>query len=356
MKNRLFSLLLVLAMALSLAACGHSRVQPAPEGAEVRTFTDDAGRTVELPAEITRIVPSAALAQIILLAIAPDLFVGLADKLHDSARGIIADGMFDLPVFGNLYATADLNVEELALVGPQVILDIGSSKGSVAEDMDALQTQTGIPSVFISASLETMPQTFRKLGRLLGREERGETLARFCERVYSRTLSVMEEVGENKVNALYVLGEEGLNVIAATSYHAELLDLLTNNLAVVDNPLSKGTGNEVSMEQIALWNPDFVIFGPDSIYSTVEERDTWGSISAIQTGSFVEVPDAPHNWMSMPPSVQRYLGLIWLTAVLYPDYCDYDVKAEILEYYELFYGCTLTDEQYAAITAKAFLE
>ena len=59
--------------------------------------------------------------------------------------------------------------------------------------------------------------------------------------------------------------------------------------------------------------------------------------------------------MGSPPSVQRYLGLIWLTAALYPEYCDYDVKTEITEYYELFYGCTLTEAQYAALTAHAFL-
>ena len=164
----------------------------------------------------------------------------------------------------------------------------------------------------------------------------------------------MDKVGDNKVNGLYVLGEDGLNVIAANSYHSELLDMLMNNLAVLDNPLSKGTGNEVTMEQISIWTPDFVVFGPGSICSTVTEAATWNEIAAIVNGDYVEVPDAPHNWMSMPPSVQRYAGMIWLTAVLYPDYCDYDVKDYIFEYYRLFYGCELTEEQYNTITANAF--
>lgn len=355
MKKRLTALLLALTMLFALSACNVD--VPAPSSPEERRlFTDDAGREVELPSSITRVVPSSALAQITLFAIAPDLLVGLADQWERGAEGIIADRYLDLPYFGSLYASADLSVEELALTSPQIIIDIGQAKSSLAEDMDALQSQTGIPSVFLSSSLETMPDTFRTLGKLLGREEKGEELALFCERVYNRTLSVMEEVGDNKVSALYVLGEEGLNVIAATSYHAELLDLLTNNLAVVDNPMSKGTGNEVTMEQIALWNPDFIIFGPGSIYDAVSEMATWDQITAIANGDYVQVPDAPHNWMSMPPSVQRYLGLIWLTAELYPDCCDYDVKAEIMEYYELFYGCTLTGEQYAAVTYGAFRE
>lgn len=387
MKRKLLALLLALSMTLSLTACGGTnRNTPAsdPSQSEVsdnsessqdatasgedstpgenpaqeatRIFTDDAGRDVELPAEISRIVPSASLAQIVLLAIAPDMFVGLSSKLYDDSRDILPEHLFDLPVFGSLYGGADLNVEELALTAPDIIIDIGDSKGSVAEDMDTLQSQTQIPSVFISATLETMPETFRTLGKLLGREERGEELAQFCEKVYNRTLSVLEQVGENKVSCLYVLGEDGLNVIAATSYHAELLDLLTNNLAVVDNPLSKGSGNEVTMEQIALWNPSFVIFGPNSIYNSVKENETWMQIDAILKNQYVEVPTIPHNWMSQPPSVQRYLGMIWLTAVLYPEYCDYDVKAEIMEYYKLFYGCELSEEQYETITAHAFLE
>lgn len=378
MKTKLISLLLALTMMFSLAACGTKDSgaentdpaqspsasqntddpqpsEPVEEQPVSYVFTDDAGREVEVPPEITRIVPSAPLAQIILLAIAPDMFVGLASKMYDSAKGILPDELFDLPYFGSLYAGADLNVEELALTEPQIIIDIGEPKSSIKEDLDDLQNQTLIPSVYISATLESMPDTYRKLGALLGREDRGEELAQFCERVYNRTVSIMDEVGDNKVNCLYVLGDEGLNVIAATSYHAELLDLLTNNLAVLDNPLSKGSGNEVTMEQISLWNPDFVIFGPDSIYSTVQETASWNQINAIVNGRYVEVPDTPHNWMSMPPSVQRYLGLIWLTAELYPDYCDYDVKAEIMEYYQLFYGCELTDEQYDTITANAFI-
>ena len=57
-----------------------------------------------------------------------------------------------------------------------------------------------------------------------------------------------------------------------------------------------------------------------------------------------------------PPARQRYLALLWLPSLLYPDYCDYDLQEEVTEYYELFYGVTLTDEQYATLTANAFFK
>ena len=47
------------------------------------TFTDDLGRTVELPAQIDKICPSGFTAQQVLLTMAPDKMVGLAQELND---------------------------------------------------------------------------------------------------------------------------------------------------------------------------------------------------------------------------------------------------------------------------------
>ena len=354
MKKRI-AFVLVLSLLFSLAGCGKTP-EVAEPAADTVVFTDDCGREVELPADISRIVATGPLSQIVLYTIAPDMLVGLASKWSASAEGIVPERYLELPYYGQLYNTANLNVEELAMAAPQVIIDIGRTMSSGGEDMDTLQQQTGIPTIFLSASWESLPETYRTLGKLLGREEQGEQLASFCERVYSRTLSIMEQVGENKVTALYIKGEQGTSVLAQGSPHSEVLDLLTENVAVVDNPSSKGSGNEVTMEQIALWNPELILFDADSIYDTVAELNTWNTLSAISEIRYLEVPEGPWNWVGTPSASQRYLGMIWLTAQLYPEHCDYDVKAEILEFYELFYHCTLTEEQYEALTANAFWE
>jgi len=355
MKIRVIAICLILVLTLGLSACTSSvdEQKSVSQDEAMQIFIDDAGREIEMPENIKKIVPSSPLSQLIVFAIAPDMMVGIASRWNDNAKGIIADEYLSLHYFGSLYSSADLNIEELALTDPDIIIDIGETKKSITEDLDTLQSQTQIPSVFISTDLKSMPETYRKLGKLLGREERGEELASFCERTYERTISIMEKVGDNKVNTLYVLGEDGMRVLIKDSYHSELLDMLTNNVAVSDDAVSKGMGNETTIEQILLWDPDFVIFAPDSIYDTVKEKSAWNQITAIMNDNYVEVPDAPHNWMGMPPSVQRYLGMIWLTAQLYPEYCDYDMETEIKEYYRLFYGCDLTDEQYDEIMKNA---
>lgn len=167
MKTRFLCLLLSLLTLVPLASCAGEAGTPPEESARLeepageRYFTDSAGRVVAVSGTITRIVPSSSLAQAVLFAIAPDMLVGLASRWSASAGGLIDRQYLDLPYFGSLYASADLNVEELALTGPQLIVDIGEAKDSVAEDLDTLQAQTGIPAVYISASLAHMPETYR---------------------------------------------------------------------------------------------------------------------------------------------------------------------------------------------------
>lgn len=128
---------------------------------------------------------------------------------------------------------------------------------------------------------------------------------------------------------------------------------MTNNLAVVDAPSSKGTGNESDMEQLILWDPDVILFAPQSIYATVDGDATWQSLKAIRNGSYYEVPFGPYNWMGFPPSVNRYLGMLWMGSLLYPEYVDYDLYTEVARYYKLFYHCDLTQEQFDALTANS---
>lgn len=346
MMKRLIALLLATILMLSLCAGALG---------ETAVFTDDLGREVTVPQEISRIMVSGPLPQIYAYGIAPDMFVGLASKFYDTAKGIIPEEHINLPYFGQLYGSADLSIEELAKADPQVIIDMGEPKKGINEDLDGLQAQTTIPAVYIRSTLETAPQAYRRLGELLGRQEQGEEIAAFLEKVYSRTVSIMEKVGDNRKQILYITGEEGHNVLARGSYQAELIDMLADNAAVVDNPVSKGTGNEVTMEQIMLWDPEFIVFAPDSVYDKVKDDATWSLMTAIAGDQYIRTPQGPHNWLGSPPSVQQYLGLIWLTAVLYPEYCDYDVKADILEFYRLIYHCELTDEQYNTLTAGAFL-
>ena len=354
--KRLLALVLVLVMSLSLFACGQKRQEDKTDKVTqtetTRVFTDSCGREVTVPADIQRIAVSGPLAQIVVFAIAPDKLVGVANVWDESAAAYVDAKYLELPLLGQLYGgKGELNLETLLAAAPDVVIDVGEPKGSIAEDLDALQEQTGIPFAHIDAYLASMDDTYAMLGDLLVMPTEAQALADYCRNAYDTVKAIVDSV--EKVNMLYVTGEEGLNVIAQGSYHAEVIDMLCNNLAVVDEPSGKGTGNEVDMEQILNWNPDVVIFAPGSIYGTVADNENWQTITAIKDGRYYEVPVGPYDWMGFPPSVQRILGMQWMARVLYPDAADYDMYETTRTYFQLFYHCDLTAEQYAALTAHS---
>ena len=370
MKKNLLSLLLAGAMSLSLAACApkapaESAPPSAPPteaasaapsaGAETVSFTDSAGRTVEVPANIERIVPSGPLAQIVLFALCPDKFVGVSSEWDTSAAAFLDQKYLDLPMVGQLYGgKGEMNLETILAADPQVVIDVGEPKKTVVEDLDALQEQVGIPFVHITATTETMGDAYRQLGKLLGMEDEAEALASYCDATYGDTVSLMEKVGDaNKAKVVYCTGDNGLSVIAKDSFHAEVIDLMSDNLAVVEEPSSKGSGNETDMEQLMLWDPDVILFAPGSVYDTVGGDPTWQNLKAIQNGTYYEVPNGPYNWMGFPPSVQRYLGMLWMGKLLYPEQADYDLYAKVQEYFQLFYHCDITQEQFDNMTEKS---
>ena len=349
--KKLLALLLAVVMVLGLMACGTKKTEEDPNA--TRTFTDSTGREVEVPVQIDKVALSGPMSQIVLFALCPDKLVGVSNAWSKEAQEYLDEKYFNMPQIGQLYGgKGELNLETLLQSGAQVVIDVGGPKGSIKEDMDSLQQQTGIPFIHITADTESYPAAYRMLGDLLNMKDEAQTLAAYCEKIYDRTVSIAGSV--EKANVLYVTGDAGQNVIAAGSYHAEILDLLTNNPAVVDDPSSKGTGNEVSMEQILTWDPDVVVFAPESIYATVQDDAAWQSVTAIKNGAYYEVPFGPYNWMGFPPSVQRYLGMMWLSKVLYPDAtAQYDLFDDVHEYYELFYHCDLTRAQYDSLVANS---
>ena len=365
MKRTLAILLAVCLLAGALSACGTEPAAATPSAepstavsaeATTREFTDSTGRTVTVPNEVTRVAVSGPLTQIYAIPLVGDLMVGVSNYIAEDIEKYLPDYISTLPELGQLYGGgAELDLEAILAADPDVVIDIGDSKDGIAEDMDSLSEQTGIPFVHIDATVQTSPDAYRMLGELVGREEEAEEIATWLEDLYTMMTDMMARVDADgaRKTALYCLGDKGLNVIAEGSYHAETFNMMTDNLADLPEVVSNGNGNEVDMEQILVWNPEVIIFAPDSVYETVADDATWQQLQAISSGNYYKTPYGPYGWLSSPPSVQRYLGMLWLGALLYPEYCEYDLQGMVTEYYSLFYQCDLTQEMYDELMVGA---
>ena len=354
MKKSISILLVILIIAGLLSGC--QKADAEGQAPAVRDFTDDCGRRVTIPAEIKSIAVTGPLTQIYMISIASDIMAGSSNSFSENAQKYLPERLFEIPELGQLYGgKGTMDLEALLSANPDIVIDVGEPKGSIAEDFDALSEQTGIPFVHINATTITSPSAYRKLGELLGKQEKAEAMAQYLEGILADINSVMQKVDAEgaRKRLVYCLGPKGLNVLAESSFHAETLKLVADNIAVLDDAVATGDGNEVDMEQLLIWNPDVIIFAPDSVYSQVAQDQTWQQLSAVKNGEFFETPTGPYGWLQSPPSVQRYLGMLWLCYLLYPDYCPYNLQESVTEYYSLFYGHDLTDEEYSLLTANS---
>lgn len=362
MKNRkrILSILLCAAFLLAFAAgCAEGGKGGATAAATV-SVTDSASRTVEIPAEITRIAPSGAVATMFLAAVCPEYLVSVSGTPEEPVAAIIGSSLSALPATGQLYGSkSTLNKEELLAAKPQIIIDFGDYKEGIAADLDALQETVGIPVVFLRSDLESMADAFRKLGTILtGKAERCEALAAYVEETLALAAVASAAIPESeRIRVLYTTGSSGLDVHAAGSSQAQVLDRVgAANAAVLDEFSSKGTGTTVNMEQLYLFDPDVIVFTPESIYDTVASESVWAELRAVREGRFYQVPALPYNWLGNPPSMNMLLGIRWLGNLLYPEVYSLDIVAETQRAYKLLWNYDLSDAEAAELLSRSSLK
>lgn len=351
----------IMMLSLTLTGCGGNESDYDPlEGVETQMVLDDSGRDeVEIPAEITKIAPSGATATMMLTPIASDLMVGIAASPSVDQEKYLPEELLYLPTFGQFYGSkSTLNMEALIEAEPQVIFDLGDKKVTVKADMDSIGKQTGIPALFYDGTLEHMADTYRTLGKLLGREERGEEIAEFIDRTVDMAERNSAKISDkDKITILYGTGATGLAVNAQGSSQAQVIPLIGAKNAIIPEEITdKGGGTIVSMESLYEDEPDMIILTEGGPYEELQDNE-WSELKAVKTGRYYEIPGDPYCWMSSPPSVNMVLGVWWLGQLAYPDvYNDYDMVEVAREYYKLFWNYDLSDKEAKAMLSNSYFK
>lgn len=304
------------------------------------------------------IAPSGSVSQMILLTLVPERLVGLSSMPDASQLLYFPDYIANLPVFGQFYGSkANINMEALIAAQPQIIIDLGDFKDGIADDMDAVQNQTGIPTIFIDASLENLPTAYRMLGSLLSVEERAEELASYIEETIAYAAQKSAQIlPEDRKTVLYGTGASGLSCNARGSSQADVIELVgAINVVEPESNSHHYGGTELDLEQVYALDPEVILFSVDGPYDDLQNSE-WSELFAVKYGTFYEVPALPYSWMSMPPSVNRVIGIWWLGNLLYPDIFDYDMVEKAQEFYKLFWNYDLSDEEAAELLSRSTLK
>ena len=363
--KKIISLLLALALVLSLAACGAKQEAPAatvaptveapaetaaPEteaptasSAWPKTIVDVMGNEITLEAPATRLVgthnPTMNMA--VILGGGGKYIAGFGNKemaevLYSYVYTELQDDVIQIGKGKNVnYETVLTTDADLAIL-PQRF-------AYMVEEFAAID----VPAIVILTSKEsydTIRNALTLVGQVTGEEDRAaEIIAYFdgiINKLNERTASVTEKP------SVMFLGSSNMYSVAPGAMIQSDIMATAGAVNAVTGVDVQGSFADVSAEEIVGWNPD-IIWVPNYADYTVEDvlnAPEFQSITAVQNGAVYTFPCNLEPWDY--PSTSACLGAAWATWNLHPELYSYDeLMTDINGLYELLYGQTFTAEQ-----------
>lgn len=328
---------------------------------ETRTVTDHAGNTVEVPAKVERIV----IDQIPILSTYMSYFegktpylVGFAGSFKDTiSKTVLKDIAPELyEASDTVYAQADLNIEEVIKLKPDVVFYNANNKehaqifkeaGIPAVGFATVNNDTGAPA----DSLIRYKEWLHLLEDVFGEKGKMDTFIAEGDKIVADVKSKIDAIPADKRPTAMILFQlnDGAPTVAGKGIFG---DFWLKNLGVTNVAgETKGFAN-VSMEEIYGWNPDVLFLnGPGLLDITTQqvlenkvEGVDFSSLKAVQNARVYNTKLGMWNWFT--PSPDAPLVYAWLATVTYPDeFKDYPLLDTVKSYYKQFYNYELTDEQ-----------
>ncbi|MCX8996060.1 iron ABC transporter substrate-binding protein [Rhizobiaceae bacterium BDR2-2] len=317
---------------------------------DARTITDAAGRTVEVPDRVERVLAAGPPASVLVYVLAPDKLAGWVRQPGDAEKAYLLPSVRDLPTFGQLTGRGGTaNIEAVLAARPDVIIDVGTVNPTYASLADKVQEQTGIPYVLIDGGFARSAEILREAGDILGVSGRAEELAAYAEEKLKTLRDGLASIPESaRPKVYYGRGPEGLETGLSGSINVEILEAVgATNVAAA---AGKGGLTQVSLEQVLSWKPDIVLAASPQFAARVKTDPLWADLDAVRTGKVYVAPGMPFGWFDSPPGINRLIGLAWLETLFYPDTFRLDLDSEIRDFFKLFYQVDLTDRQVDDLT------
>ncbi|HYM74038.1 MAG TPA: iron ABC transporter substrate-binding protein [Stellaceae bacterium] len=332
---RLAALCLLLGIALPAAAA---------------ELTDSAGRLVVLPPRVGRVMAASPTAEVLVYALAPDKLVGWT---RARPQGALPARYARLPVVGRLAGpNPTATAATVTRVHPDLIVDAGTVTPERAAFADQVTQATGTPYIILDNSFARTPTMLRLLGQILGVGEHADDLAAFAEHAINALHGrLLIQPASKRVRVYYGRGPDGLETGLPGSPAAATID--EAGAINVAAPLGRGERARVTREQLLQWNPEVIVAEDRSFYDALRRDPGWRSLAAVRNKRVYLAPSQPFGWIDEPPGVNRLIGLYWLSALLYPGETQEDVRGQLQDFYDKFYGVKLSDKQIEAIAKSA---
>jgi len=316
-------------------------------------FVDSAGRYVVVPDRVGRVMPANQSAAVLVFALAPEKLVGWSEMPPRNRQAYLPAKFARLPAVGPLIRPNPQEALQLVVrAHPDLIIEFAPVSPDASARADWFQQQTGVPYLVLDNSIQTTPATLRTVAAMLGVGQRGEDLGHYADYAIDglRGRLLIASATERPL-VYYGRGTDGLD--SGLGGSQAMADIDQAGVINVAARLGSGELTRVTRDQVFAWNPAIVIAEQRSFYDSLQRSSEWRSLPAVANKRTYLAPADPFGWIDNPPSVNRIIGLYWLAALFYPDQYQQDLRSNVREFYEKFYGTKLSDRQLEALVRSA---
>lgn len=341
--KKVISVILVLTMLLSLAACGQRDIPGAAgahEGDAVGgypvTVTDHAGRAVVIEQEPQRLISCYYITTSLLMAL------GLAERVV---------GIEDNPDYRPIYGLSAPHLLELPWVGTAKVLDV---EGCVAlepdlvilplrlKDSAEILEDLGIDVLLVDPESQTLLlEMIRMVGSATGTLETAEALTAYLSKLESSLEQLLAGV---QTPSVYLAGNSSLLSTAGNAmYQSDMIRLAGGKNVAAD--IADAYWAQIDYEQLLTWDPEYIILASSAQYTPedVLGDPNLAGCSAVVNGNVYQIPSDAESWDSPVPG--SILGAFWLSGILHPELLsDTDCAGIMDDYYETFYQFTYSEK------------
>ena len=314
--------------------------------ASAREVIDSAGRKVQVPDRVERVVAAGPPASVLVVMLAPEKLVGWNLNPKESELAFLPSAVRKLPDIGRLTGRGGTaNLEVVMAAKPDLILDFGSVNDTYVSLADRVQAQTGIPCILIGGRFDETVMALRTVGSIFGVAERAKQLGDRTETIFAEVERVVRSTPVTQHPRVYLARRaNGLETGNRGSINTEIIER-SGGVNVVDTGRENGGLVNVSLEQILQWNPDTIITTDRNFTDQMKAGSPWTNVEAVRRGRVFLSPSLPYGWIDGPPSLNRILGLQWLVRLFFPDRFQSDIRNESRNFYKLFYQVEVIDAQ-----------
>ena len=251
-------------------------------------------------------------AEVLLYALAPERLVGWTAQKRPQALAMLSEASRRLPPLGGINGRGSpVSLERLLAEKIDAVVDVGVVSEATVSTAQQTAKQLGVPYLLLEGRLAQSAEQIRQLGSLIA-SPHTERLATLAEQalVFARR----EAAARSRPVSVYLArGRDGLETGRRNSIHTEVAELLGARNA--GDALAGGLA-QVSIEQITLWQPDWILTQEADFAVQVARNPLWKNVKAVREGRIGLLPRLPYGWIDGPPGINRLPGIYTLAAIL----------------------------------------